>query len=121
MIPSVFDLGELMLSVIFVGLLALTGRLILDAVTAGLDAVTPPLIRKRRQVRKNAPVQLDVSDVLGPDGQTHFVVANARRWPRFRQRILLRIGGDLAPLVWVTAYSAPDGSKRFDYNLAAEQ
>jgi len=41
---------------------------------------------------------------------------SARRWPRFRQRVLLRIGGDTA-LVWVVAFTLPDGVKHFDYNL----
>lgn len=112
-----FDPLEIGLGLAFVGLLSVFAYLFWSVLSGCLDAVAPPLTRKRRQVPKDAPAELDVDGAVGPDGLSHFVVLNARRWPRFRQRVLLRIGGDTAPLVWVVAFTLPDGGKHFDYNL----
>lgn len=115
--PFFIDPAELALGVVFIGVLALAGRLIMDALTRGLDEVCPPLERISRRVPKEMPRELEVDGVVGQDNRAHFVIVNSRRWPRFRQRVLLRIDDESAPWVWVTAYTAPEGSKRFDYNL----
>lgn len=116
LIPSFFDPVDLVVGVAFAALLFLPCWVFLSFLSDGLDAIAP-LPASKNPVPKEAPRQLDAAGVCGPDGRAHFVVANARRWPRFRQRILLRIDDESAAWVWVTAYTATDGSKRFDYNL----
>lgn len=114
--PIFFDPLELAASALLAVLLIFVGYLFLSLLSDGIDAVAPPPAPKNR-VPKEAPRQLDVSGVFGPDDLAHFVVVNARRWPHFRQHVLVRIDDEAAPWVWVTAYTAPDGVKRFDYNL----
>lgn len=112
-----FDYGEFVLGIAFIGVLALAAWLISNALTQSLDQVCPPLERASKRVPKAKPAELEVDGVVDQHDLAHFVVVNSSRWPRFRQRVLLRIDDAEAPWAWVTAYTASDGSKRFDYNL----
>lgn len=59
------------------------------------------------------------TEAMGPDGLLQPLVANVASWPQKRQRILVRLGDQNSPWLWVSAYSEENGQHRkFDFTLS---